>query len=564
MFASDRILALNIGASKLALAEFRTRGGQPPEMLQYGVVALGIDPDSTTDPSAYIVSALRDLMREKGIHPAPLLMTLSGQAVLMRFAKLPPVARDKLQQLIAYETEQNVPFPIGEVIWDYQLVGDAEAGEQNVMIVAVKTESVTEMTDSVQAAGLEPEIVDVAPLALYNCVRFNYPELDGCTMVLDIGARSTNLVFIEEGRIFSRSIPVAGNTITQELAKSFQLDFRTAERMKREHAFVALGGVYAVTDDETSDRVSKVVRNVVTRLHAEVNRSINFYRSQQGGSVPKRVFLTGGSSIIPHMDTFFREKLKVEVDFLNPFERVNVGGRADPEKVGEDFYELGEVVGLALRRGVQCPVSINLMPPNLIKQKTFRRRIPFFITAAAGVVLTLLTWAMHGERQLGMFERQRNGVSERLEDMQTRQETLSAALRERASEIQTLEALRRLVESRTIVAKVLVALRDSLYDGMWLTSIEPKRSAEGEIARLSVSGKGFSDKLRQVERAELERGGKATAVELLRDRLSAQPLFGDDVKIIVEREEERYPVRVFTLEVGLEEKAWIRPAGAGK
>lgn len=551
MFASERILALNIGASKLALAEFKARGGHPPELIQYGVAELGIEPDSETDPAAYIVAAIRDLMRDRGMRPAPLLMTLSGQAVFPRFVKLPPVGRDKIQQMIAYEAEQNVPFPIGEVVWDHQLVGDAETGEQNVMIVAVKTDNVTDLTDCVQAAGLEPEIVDVAPLALYNCVRYNYPELTGCTMVLDIGARSTNLIFIEEGRIFTRSIPVAGNTITQELAKSFQMDFRVAERLKRQHAFVALGGVYAITDDETADRVSKVVRNVVTRLHAEVNRSINFYRSQQGGSVPARVLLTGGSSIIPHMDTFFRDKLKVDVDFLNPFANLGVGGRVDPDKVSEDFYELGEVVGLALRRTQRCPIEINLMPPNLVRSKTFRRRIPYFATAALAVLMTLLTWSLHGARLARLYERQHGVVSARLRQLQQARTALDREAGARARVQREVDTLRTLIESRTIVAKRLVALRDCLFDGMWLTAVEPVRDADGEVVRLKIVGRGFSDKLRRVEQDEAGRGGKATAVELLRDRLKSQPLFSDDVKILDERDDERFPVRQFTLEVGL-------------
>ncbi|MDD5707701.1 MAG: type IV pilus assembly protein PilM, partial [Kiritimatiellae bacterium] len=540
MFASDRILALNIGASKLALAEFKVRAGQAPELNQYGVAELGIEPDSETDPSAYIVSAIRDLMRERGIRPAPLLMTLSGQAVFPRFVKLPPVARDKIRQMIEYEAEQNVPFPIGEVVWDHQLIGTADAGEQSVMIVAVKTDNVSELTDCVLAAGLEPEIVDVAPLALYNCARFNYPDLQGCTMVLDIGARSTNLIFIEEGRIFSRSIPVAGNTITQELAKSFQLEFRIAERLKRQHAFVALGGAYAITDDETAERVSKVVRNVVTRLHAEVNRSINFYRSQQGGNVPSRVLLTGGSSIIPHMDTFFREKLRVDVDYLNPFVNVAVGKRADAAKVSEEFYELGEVVGLALRYANHCPIEINLMPPNLVRQKTFRRRIPYFGAAAAAVLLTLLTWSVQGSRQLSLYQRQQQSVAGKLQRLQEGREALDREARERDAVMKVADELRGLIGQRTHAARQLVALRDSLFDGMWLAAIEPVKDEAGNVSRLRIVGRGFSDKLRQVESAESDRGGKATAVELLRDRLKTQALFGEDVTIVDEREDQRY------------------------
>ena len=559
MFKSDRILALNIGASRLALAEFRIRNGQPPELLQYGLAELGIEPDSETDPSAYIVSTLRDIMRERGIRPAPLLMTLSGQAVFPRFVKLPPVARDKILAMINYEAEQNVPFPIGEVVWDYQLVGNADAGEQNVMIVAVKTENVVSLTDCVLAVGLEPEIVDVASLALYNCVAHNYPGLDGCTMVLDIGARSTNLVFIEEGRIFSRSIPVAGNTITQEIAKSFQVDFRAAERMKREHSFVALGGVYAGAEDETADRVSKVVRNVVTRLHAEVNRSINFYRSQQSGSVPARVLLTGGSSIIPHMDTFFREKLKVDVDYLNPFVNVTVGGRANPEKVGEEFFGLGEVVGLALRRAGPCPVEINLMPPNLVQKKTFRKRLPFFAASAAAVLLALASWSYHNTAQSSLFRSQRENIDGRLARMEDRRAALKRETEALGRIDAELQVYRALIERRTELARRLVALRDSVPEGMWLTSVESLKDASGDVARLRISGRGFKDRLRDLEQAG---GNQATAVEMFRDRLKAQPHFSDDVRILTEGDDPRFPdqVRLFTIEAGLERSAASMPA----
>jgi hypothetical protein len=147
---------------------------------------------------------------------------------------------------------------------------------------------------------MEPEIVDVAPMALYNAVRYNYPDLAGCTMVLDIGARTSNLLFIEESRIFSRSIPVAGNTVTQEIAKELDVSAEEAERLKTENSVVGLGGVYAGPDGAAADLISKVVRNVVTRLHAEVNRSINFYRSQQGGNARSDSSRMADSSNLPH------------------------------------------------------------------------------------------------------------------------------------------------------------------------------------------------------------------------------------------------------------------------
>lgn len=549
MFASDRILTLDIGASKIVLAEFSLKNARMPELLRYGIGDLGMELDSDTDVTAYVVSTVRDLMREHGIKPAPLVMTLSGQAVFPRYVKLPPVSKDKIEQMIQYEAEQNVPFPINEVVWDYQLVGDAADGEQHVMLVAVKTENVREMTDCVLASGLEPEIVDAAPMALYNTVRFNYPDLTGCTMILDIGARSTNLVFIEEDRIFSRSIPVAGNTITQELAKSFQLSFREAEALKREHAFVALGGVYSAGENEIDERVSKTVRNVVTRLHAEVNRSINFYRSQQNGSPPDRVLLTGGSSVIPHMDTFFREKLKVDVDYLNPFINVAVSERIDTEESATSLFLLGEVVGLALRRAMTCPVEINLMPPELVQQKLFRKRIPYFGLSMLGVAGALVCWALHARQVAGIYRIQQDGVESRVAELQGIKGRLVKVTGEQKIVQGRAEQLRKLAQARGAWSRVLHELLQTKLDGMWMTRIEPViHTADGTVTHLKIVGYGFEDKLEAAVKAD---GSRRTAVELMVKRITASELFADETKILLERQDPVRKMRYFEVLVKL-------------
>ena len=524
--AANRILALNIGAGQVTLAEFKVSSGNSPELLQYGSMPLGVEPDSDADSSAFVIDALRTLMREKSIHPAPLLMSVSGQAVFPRFVKLPPVTKDKVFQMVRYEAEQNVPFPIEEVVWDYQLIGDASDGEQSAMIVAIKNDSAAALTNCVQAVGLEPEIVDVAPLAIANCVQMCYPDLDGCTMVLDIGARSTNLIFLEEGRVFYRTIPVAGNTITQEIAKSFQIDFREAEQMKREKGFVALGGVYA-SEDETADRLSKVIRNVVTRLHAEINRSINFYRSQQGGSVPSRVLLTGGSSTIQYMDTFFREKLKVDVDYLNPFGSVEIGGKVDSEKVGEDFYGLAEVVGLAMRKSAQCLAEINLMPPELVQKKTFRKRIPFLVVGAAATVAAVVMLGLVSNTQRGLYERQRDEAKKEKRGYDGPRQEVQEQVAAASAVEHDINLYANLIRQRTVLLQRFDSLRAALLDGMWIVAVEPVLE-DGAITKISVTGRGFIDKLRKAESA----AGSGTAVEIFCTRLANQSAFTNDVKAI--------------------------------
>ena len=553
MFSSDRILALNVGASKIVLAEFLVKSGRPPELVNYGTGELGVDPESEAGVvGPQVTAAIREIMKAQGIRPAPLMLSLSGQVVFPRFVKLPAVGREKLLQMVQYEVEQNVPFPIDEIVWNYQFIGDDSSGEQSVMIVAAKVEHVREVTGCVLAAGLEPEIVDVAPMALYNCLRYNYADLAGCTVLLDIGARSTNLVFIEDEKIYSRCIPVAGNAITQELAKSFQVPFQEAEALKKQYGFVSLGGVYA-TEDERAERISKIVRNVVTRLHAEISRSVNFYRSQQGGTAPARVFLTGGSSVLPHLDTFFHEKLQVEVVYLNPFTNISLSNRINREKAGLDAFVLSETVGLALRRSLACPVEINLMPPEIVKSKSFKKRIPFFGLAAVGVLLSLGIWTMYEKQMIALYAFQSERVSAKLETCKKMQAKLAKAEKSKHAVKSKADVLERVIEQRTVWLKRVDAVRRSLFDGMWLTEMVPIKDDSGTVTGIRIVGRGWGDKLREIEEKASAAGRKVTAVEELRDRLKSQPVFGkgaQDVKIVGVKDYEAYLIE-FTIEATL-------------
>ena len=523
--AKNRILTLSIGASKLVLAEFLAAKSGIPELLNYGIGNLGIEPEQEVDSSAYIVSAIRDVMSQQNIKPAPLLMTVSGQAVFPRYVKLPPVSRDKILQIVQYEAEQNVPFPIEEVIWDYQVISTAADGGFNVMLAAVKIENVKRLTDCVQAAGLEPEIVDVATMALCNAVRYNYPDLRGCTMVLDIGARSSNLIFVEKDLIFSRSIPVAGNAITLEMMKEFDLSFKDAEELKLAHAFVAFGGVSAGPEGEVADRVSKIVRNVITRLHAEVNRSINFYRSQQGGNPPAMVLLTGGSSIIPHADTFFREKLKVDVEYLNPFVSISVGPGIPSDRIAGDLHLLGEAAGLALRRALKCPIEINLMPPDLVATKVFRKRQPFFALAAVGIALIMMCWMVYTYRICDLRKKQVEMVAQRIADLKTASASLKQVESNKKKAVKKAETLVQAVELGTRWIEVLEGIHSCMLDGMWITALQPIVSPDGEIAQIEIKASGFDDKLKLVTEHD------ATAYEVFRNRIRKSGHFLESTEI---------------------------------
>ena len=529
--AKKPILTLDIGSHTIKLAEFvDVKGGL--EMTRYAVSDLGVDPQSDADRSQFIITTIHDLIRESGCKPGPVQVAISGHSVFSRFVKLPPVEPEKVYQIIQYEAQQNVPFPMNEVVWDYQLISGA-TGDVDVMLAAIKSDIIGGLCDCVRFTGLVPDLVDVAPMALYNAVRYNYDNLPPCTLVVDIGARSTDLIFLEAGRVFSRSVPVAGNQITQLIMNEFSISFDDAEAMKKAHAYVAFGGAYEGPQSETVDKVSKSVRSMMTRLHQELNRSINFYRSQQGGQQPSLLLLTGGSSVIPYTDTFLREKLNVETDYFNPFNNVAVSEQIPAEQVGAHACEMGQLVGLALRQLHTCPIEINLLPSKAEEEKKFKRKQPIFALAAVAALLALITWISFYARMSGVTEGVRAQIDSRVGELSSVEQKLVQAEASVAAIESKINKLTALEAHRGTWRALLADISTALPEGMWVTRISPLAvlpgdppAAEGApvantlVAGIEIEGMGYLDKIKSSE-----------AISLFRDKLRESALFSDKTEI---------------------------------
>src|SRR5438477_8937735 len=310
-----RIISLNLGSQTIGLAEFQAKAEGGLVLQNYRLREVLIDPVGEGIRRTQISATLREMMAELQIRHEAVNYAVPAQSVFARFVKLPAVEEEKIERIIGFEAQQNVPFPIDEVVWDYQVVGGGMDEQIQVVIVAIKADYLENINAAIEQSGLRANKIGIATTGLYNAFRYNYADITGCSLLVDIGARTTNLVFIEPGRVFMRSVPIGGSSITAAVAKEFRETFDAAEFRKKRDAFVSLGGSYAEPPDPEIARVSKIARSTMTRLHAELMRSITSYRAQQQGSTPERVFLAGGSSGMSYMREFFNEKLRVPVEF---------------------------------------------------------------------------------------------------------------------------------------------------------------------------------------------------------------------------------------------------------
>src|SRR6059036_3456510 len=186
MLNAKSFLVVDFGATNLKLAEFKLTEAGGLCLKQYGFRSLGQDGTQEATREAAMLKGLQEMLAENFYDSRNVNLCAPGYHTFSKFVKLPPVDTSKVTQIIQYEAQQNVPFPLEEVVWDYQILGTTPSGELEVLLVAIKADVVEGLFRTAEAAGLRVQLVDVSPAGLCNAFRYNYGDLDGCTMLLDV------------------------------------------------------------------------------------------------------------------------------------------------------------------------------------------------------------------------------------------------------------------------------------------------------------------------------------------------------------------------------------------
>ena len=468
------IVSLSLGSQTIGLAQFEPQPNGGLLLLSHRSREVVVDPAAEEMRHAQTFSTLREMMAEMQIRHESVNYAVPAQSVFARFVKLPAVQEEKIERIIAFEAQQNVPCPIDEVVWDHQVIGGGGDEQIQVVLVAIKADLLNQLNRAVEETGLRTMIVDVATMALYNAFRYNYSDLSGRSLLVDIGARTTNLLFVEPQKVFSRSIPIAGSSVTAAIAKEFDEPFAAADFRKRRDGFVSLGGAYVESSNPEVVRVSKLIRSTMTRLHAEVMRSISYYRIQQQGNAPQRLFLCGGTATTPDLRQFFHEKLQLPIEYFNPLRNVVVAPTAPVEELTRSAHLLGELVGLALRAIGDCPMSLNLRPAIVARRQELEERRPFFVMAAAAIVLAVLGWGLYYARASSVAAAAAEKIRNINAPMRAAQAKIDK-LREQAGALDAVSVpLVSAINDRFFWTQILEDLNERLpRENIWITELIP-------------------------------------------------------------------------------------------
>jgi len=381
--SSAKRLIINCGASHVSAAEVSSHGGD----LQIDrLVTEDLEYDYSNDEGwiGTVSDALKALARTHKLSGKATLI-IPGHQVLTKTIRIPHVEASKRAQIIAFEAQQNIPYPLHEVVWDSQVIGD-DGVETEVLFIACKSDTIDEFCRGVKNAGLVPECISAATVLDYNALQHANPDLEGDFLLINVGARSTNLLFRNDDGFFIRNIQIGGNTLTQNIADSLGKSFTQAEEVKQR--FFSGDREYS-EGDSGAQLLGSCAESFIRRMSQEITRSIVNYRRQRSGGAPKKILLSGRGALLSDLAEQLGSSQKAEVEFFDPLKNVTLDGSVDTDPA-ELRLQISELIGEAARGSVPNPAGINLLPEDIQQALRFSRQKPILMVAA--LCLAIAPW----------------------------------------------------------------------------------------------------------------------------------------------------------------------------
>jgi len=321
--------------------------------------------------------ALATLLSEIRLKGATVAVSMPGHDVFPRFIPLPPVDPKRVPEVVRYEARTQMPFPIEEVVWDYQPVTgmDIPGEEIEVALFAIKKATVYAFLTNLRLAGLVPDLVEISPLALYNFIYYDRQPQTG-TVVIDVGAANTDLVVIDGERFWTRNVSISGHDITRGLQEKYQISFEEAEALKLK-----------ASGSRQAAKLFGAMRPTVDDLLGEIQRSIGYYKAQNRNVRIEDILLLGNSFKLKGLVDYFRENLDYKVSVLSDLNRLQMSSASDLERFEAELPNYGIALGLGLQALGLGRIEIDMRPAELVRDRMLKAKLPF--AAAAAVLLAI-------------------------------------------------------------------------------------------------------------------------------------------------------------------------------
>lgn len=417
------------------------------------------------EPEELIKEALQQFLSRNDVKGDKVAISVTGQAGLSRFFKPPPVDAKTLPDIVKYEAKQQIPFPLEDVIWDFQKIGGNEVDglivDAEVGLFAMKREAVYRALQPFTDSGIEVDYIQLSPLSAFNFVVRDIlgdvseddeidPENPPESMVLlALGTETTDLVVTNGINLWMRNIPIGGNHFTKQLSRELKLTFTKAEHLKRNTRLA-----------EDPKTLFQAMRPVFNDLVTEIQRSLSYFRGINKNATIGRMVMVGNAAKLPGLRQFLIKSLETEIVKFDKFPTLEGDVVINQKTFTENILSFNVAYGLCLQGLSESRIETNLLPQEFLVERLVRAKKPWAL-ASLGALMVGLTcsllfsangyWKVHPERvikgktwgQADKEVKRVSGISDRwikLDEEQTKQHGLYKALNRELA--QTRDAFR--------------------------------------------------------------------------------------------------------------------------
>lgn len=377
----QKFLGINLGSSSIKVTELTNDKGAP-RLATYGFTEQAFDVirDDSEETAKKTIELLKKVCQSAKIQTSKCIAALPTFSVFSSIISLPQMSRREVASAIQWEAKKIIPMPLEEMILDWRLLNEeslekslslqfgkikgklkikeepsdkakgddkkeAASKDIKILVTAAPKSLVKKYMEIFAAAGLDLISLETEIFALIRSLLGNDPAV---TMIVDLGAVTTNISIVEKGiPLINRSIDVGGKSMTKAIADSLEITFARAEQFKYD---IGIGGGSA------SETVPATIESAIAPIIDEVKYSLNFYQNQSFSLEEKvdeekkveKIVLTGGSSLLLNLADYFVKTVGIKTYLGDPWAMISY-----PEELKDVLGEIGPklsvAIGLAMR-----------------------------------------------------------------------------------------------------------------------------------------------------------------------------------------------------------------------
>lgn len=372
---------IDIGKSSLKAVKVEKLKGNQLQVVDIALIEFEQQGDEEVDRDQQVRDALERLKGQKKTAGDSLFFSIPGHGTFNRTVSLPPVEAKQIPEMVRWEAQQQIPFPIEEVIWDWQKIDNEEDfGEVEVNLFAVKKEIIHNFLATLEGVGFQASGIQIAPLALFNFINYDQ-QPEGAVVAIDMGAEFSDLVVLNGTRIWIRNLQIAGNDITRAVQGKFQIPFGEAEKLKLKAA-----------KSKHANKIFQVMKPILKDLVGEIHRSVGYYKSQNPDVRFDKVLLLGNGTKLVGFKRFFRDNLSdYAIELVKGLKRISVSNRVNVNLLSQNIASFGIALGLAVQAAGEAVNNVVLIPDEIKQAEELKKKQPMFIVALV-ILAAIVGW----------------------------------------------------------------------------------------------------------------------------------------------------------------------------